>query len=342
MRFGSILALAGLLIATMLPAAYADDANDIDLKLFGENVTDGWEGCQFSLWQKNRDPATNKYAYVFFAPIPDGEALPGWVKIGDQIIEIEKADIGSADTGMLEPFRLYKSPDGNLTVMMEILDQSRSDRGIEVHDARLTFIAKDKFPFPVRVKGLNGCPGAAEISDAVESAADSSGSGLRLGRERQYDSLNQIPKAVMRAVADYGSLCEPHNTPGYSSSYEISSAMTLWQVPCNLFGYSASSLFVTSFAHSPDFAEVLSFPRQPGATEADMIEALNAMVTPGSGMVEMSSVDSGGDCGEYWEYALVLAPGEVVEFELREYRNKTRCDGVETDPSMFPLVYQSR
>ena len=59
--------------------ALADDTNDIDLKLFGENVIQGWDGCRLGLWQRNRNPDEDRYAYVLFAPIPDGEALPAWV-----------------------------------------------------------------------------------------------------------------------------------------------------------------------------------------------------------------------------------------------------------------------
>jgi hypothetical protein len=51
-----------------------------------------------------------------------------------------RVDIGSADTGMLEPFRLYRSTDSSLTVMMEIMAQTRSGRGIEIGDGRLTFL----------------------------------------------------------------------------------------------------------------------------------------------------------------------------------------------------------
>ena len=62
------------MLATGSPAL-ADDANDIDLKLFGQNVIQGWDGCRFGLWQHNRNPEQDRYAYVLFAPIPDGEAL---------------------------------------------------------------------------------------------------------------------------------------------------------------------------------------------------------------------------------------------------------------------------
>ena len=345
MLLKSLSRLIGLVLAMLPLSATADDANRIDLKLFGQNVIQGWDGCSFGLWQDNRNPVEDKYAYVFFAPIPDGEALPGWVKIGDDVIEVSKVDIGSADTGMLEPFRLYRSGDDKLTVMMEIIDQSRSDRGIEINNALLTFLRKDKFPFSSQVKGLNGCPGAADVSDASETediSAASSGSGLTLGREVPSDSLDQVPPAVMRAIADYGSLCDPYNTPGYSTSYAVSVEITLWQVPCNVYSYNGTSVFAASWASSSDYAVVLSFPSRPDKVTADTIEVPNAVVSPTRAEVAMSSLDSGGDCGEFSLYRLILAPGETIEFELQEHRAKTSCDGVQSDPSTFPLIYESR
>jgi hypothetical protein len=153
MHLRPLFGLLALALALLPLQATADDANEIDLKLFGENVVQGWDGCRLALWQNNRDPAEDRYAYVFFAPIPDGEALPGWVKIGDEVIEISRLEIGSADTGMMEPFRLYRNADAGLTVMMEILGQARTDAGIEISDGRLTFLRNDKFPFAIRVKG---------------------------------------------------------------------------------------------------------------------------------------------------------------------------------------------
>ena len=331
--------LAMLLVLTPLQAA-ADDANDIDLRLFGDNVIDGWPGCRFALWQHDRNPEDDRFAYVFFAPIPDGEALPAWVKIGDEVIEVENRPIGSADTGMLEPFRLYRDAAAELTVMMEIFSQTRTDRGVEIDDARLTFLRSDRFPFAIRVKGLNGCPGAT--ADEGGAGAEPRTGGLSLGAGVGIDSLDSVPSAVLRAIATDTPVCDPGSTAGYSTAYAISDAMTLWQVPCNLYASSGSSVFAVSWTYAPDHATVLFFPAPPGAGISDEAEILNASVAPATASVTSFSLDSGGDCGTYQQYELVDAEGETVEFVLREYREKTDCDGVETDPSRFPLVYQNR
>lgn len=319
--------------------ARADDANDIDLKLFGENVIQGWEGCRLGLWQHNRNPDENRYAYVLFAPIPDGEALPAWVKIGDEIIEVSPRDIGSADAGMLEPFRLYRDAENKLTVMMEVFEQNRTDEGIEIADGRLTFLRNDKFPFAIRVKGLNGCPGAQSKTDAADLDTDSQ---LSLGSPVGFDSLDSVPAPVLRAIAAEASECESETTAGYSSAYSISDEMTLWEVPCNLYASHGSSVFAVSWTYHPDHASVLLFPAPPGMNIADYAGLMNATVDPATATVTSYSLDSGGDCGSFDKFQLIVAEGETVEFKLVEFREKTDCDGVETDPATFPQVYQGR
>ncbi|WP_339758872.1 DUF1176 domain-containing protein [uncultured Hoeflea sp.] len=339
MALRQLLRFITLAMVALGSPALADDANDIDLKLFGENVIQGWEGCRLGLWQHNRNPGEDRYAYVFFAPIPDGEALPAWVKIGDDVIEVSKREIGSADTGMLEPFRLYRDSDSKLTVMMEIFEQNRTDQGIEIADGRLTFLRKDKFPFAIRVKGLNGCPGAASNTEPRESGADDQ---LSLGAPVGFDSLDSVPAPVLRAIAADAPECEPETTAGYSSAYSISDEMTLWEVPCNLYASQGSSAFAVSWTYHPDHATVLLFPTPPGLGISDYAGLMNAAIDPATATVTSYSLDSGGDCGSFDKFQLVLAEGETVEFKLLEFREKTVCDGVETDPADFPLVYEGR
>jgi hypothetical protein len=188
---------------------------------------------------------------------------------------------------------------------------------------------------------LNGCPGAGAGSGAENSAMAPSSSGLRLGAPVDYDSLTSVPAPVLSAIAADAPECEPDTTAGYSTAYAISDEMTLWQVPCNLYASSASSAFAVTWTYHPDQATVLLFPAPPGMDMSDYAELLNATVDPASGTVSSYSLDSGGDCGSFNRFELVDAEGETVEFALREFREKPVCDGVQTDPSGFPLVYQT-
>ena len=44
MRLGTLAGMMALLMMLLPPTARAETANDIDLKLFGDNVTEGWPG----------------------------------------------------------------------------------------------------------------------------------------------------------------------------------------------------------------------------------------------------------------------------------------------------------
>lgn len=340
-RLPAAFTLIAALTAGLFPGPlHAEDAHDIDLRLFGENVIQDWKGCRTGLWQANRDPAEDRFAYVFYAPIPDGEELPAWVKLGDDVREISRMDIGSADTGMLEPFRLYRSGDGKLTVMMEILAQQRSGDGIDITSGRLTFLMDDKFPFAVRVKGFQGCPGTE--TEPAQPGDLRVHSGLSLGDPVDIDSLDQVPAPVMRAIAAEAPECEPENTAGFSSAYAINDEMMLWQVPCVLYARNASSVFAVTWTYSPDHASVLLFPAAPGSDPAEHPDLLNAAVDPATATVTSVSLDSRGDCGVYEKFELRDAEGETVEFVLREVREKETCDGIETDPASYPLVFDNR
>lgn len=340
MRSRLLISLMAFILALLPLSVRADEANEINLRLFGENVIEGWDGCRFGLWQHNRNPDEDSFAYVFYAPIPDGEALPAWVKIDDQVIEVSPVDIGSEDTGMLEPFRLYRSSDSKLTVLMEISEQLRSDRGIEIDAGRLTFLRQDKFPFSIRVRGLNGCTrtSSGDISDSVVT----SGSGLTLGEPENYDSLDRVPPHIMRAIASEAPECAPETTAGYSSAYHVSDEMMLWEVPCNLYATHGSSVFAINWTNYPGQASVLLFPSPPDMNPPAYAGIQTATVYPATATVTSVSLDSGRDCGSYESFQLQVVEGEAVEFVLQEYRNKSDCDGIETNPAEFPLVYDNR
>jgi hypothetical protein len=187
---------------------------------------------------------------------------------------------------------------------------------------------------------LNGCPSAA--ADDVSLVPAGSGSrpdpwpaggfrqsrpGARAGHARH---CREAPE------------CEPETTAGYSSAYAINDEMTLWQIPCNLYASHASSVFAVSWTYYPDHATVLLFPAPPGSGQPEYAGILGATVDPATASVTSVSLDSGGDCGVYEKFELHDAEGETVEFVLRELRRKQTCDGIESDPAAYPLIYENR
>ena len=125
-------------------------------------------------------------------------------------------------------------------------------------------------------------------------------------------------------------------------SYAISDAMTLWQLPCALYASNASSVFAAALNGTPH-AILLEVPdpKAPNSNEPSH-DVLNAIVTPGKGLITSSNINAAGNCVSIDHYQLVEADGESVEFKLLESRNKQDCSGPALEPHKFPLTYRAR
>ena len=321
-------------------AANAGDAHDIPLKLFGENVVGEYDGCRFALWQKNRDPDRDEFAYVFYAPIPDAVALPGWAKIGDTIYELERVD-NPSDGGALDPIQVYRDSGGQVTIHMEILEQREIRSGISIDDADLTFVMADKFPFVSNVNGLHGCPDARSSGGKSGDPSKLEGAPVPLSNARDYETLSPVPKPIIEHIRGAMSLeCNLDQVPQYASSYAISDAMTLWEVPCALYAKNAATVFFTTLSDNPDFFAPLLANGPPGLADNARFDILNAAVLPEEGAITSYSYDGPtSSCGIYEKHVLRAVEGEAIELMLLEYREKTECDGKITEPENFPLIY---
>ena len=79
---GSVLIrICASLIALMLScmAAFAADENKLDVRLLPKTAVKTSDGCAFALWQRNRDPHKDKYAYAFYVGFHDAHPLPDYI-----------------------------------------------------------------------------------------------------------------------------------------------------------------------------------------------------------------------------------------------------------------------
>nr|WP_244318570.1 DUF1176 domain-containing protein [Roseibium hamelinense] len=130
--------------------------------------------------------------------------------------------------------------------------------------------------------------------------------------------------------------------PWAGARHIVNSNYILWEQPCFLGPYQASSAFVVTQNPPQNWAEVLTFPNPPGLEGEQVYGAMNAEVDHANGLVRATQFGRGlRDCGSHAIYRLTDGPGEVLDFELLEYRDKPECDGLETDPVNWPLVYQA-
>lgn len=337
--------IALLILLSFVYPSLADEDHSLDLKLFGKNVIEDYNGCRFALWQQNRDPETDKFAYIFFAPFNDGEVLPGWMKIGDKVYEFERQDEASKE-GLFDAYQVYKSSDDTFSLIMEIKAHSSEGDVDFISEARITLIEDDKFPFSSsKLEGHIFCPQNYESSDAETASAQYGtldGDAISLYGKRDHDSFNAVPTPIIRYVRKELIDCDLDNVPEYATSYKISEAMTLWEIPCTLYARNASSVFVTALNDNPDFFVALTAKAPPGLDQNDRFDILNATVSPEAAIITSHNVSVGQDCGTYEVHQLRAVEGEAIELLLAEYRDKPDCDGIASEVENFPLVYSAR
>jgi hypothetical protein len=93
-------------------------------------------------------------------------------------------------------------------------------------------------------------------------------------------------------------------------------------------------------------SKVLLATSYDGHTHPVGVAAIRALARPEffaeKGIFISTAVGRGeGDCGSYQVFRLMDAPGETFEFQLMEYREKVNCDGVQSEPSEWPLQFQA-
>ncbi|WP_346912919.1 hypothetical protein [uncultured Roseibium sp.] len=151
LAFWAALAISAVMVsAPVTPAHAQEDGTDIDLKLFGtKDLPSNSTGCHFALWQANRDPATDKYAYLFYLPFSeDGAPLKARMKIGDEFIELYEIAQSQEDTvGGLPRHFAYRSDKPRYRVLIELLKVGDAGSMAPVTEADIYVVRSKKFPF---------------------------------------------------------------------------------------------------------------------------------------------------------------------------------------------------
>nr|WP_321461992.1 hypothetical protein [uncultured Cohaesibacter sp.] len=371
----SPICLASLLCLGAAGARAQEGDPAIDLRLFGQNVIEEYNGCHLAFWQANKDPEADKFAYVFYAPFNDGEELPAWMKIGKTVFEFQRQDEVESGGQELESLRLYRTSKGTYTTLLEVTEQHVSGSTIVVDKAKLTVTQSKHYPFVISVKGGIFCPDQTlseqtdqpqnEQSLTGQSQAGQSPSGQGQSRSGMpsgviavdppfgdpvpleeaipFDSLDAVPRGTLSAIRRDAPECNMDQTAGFGAHYAISDSVTLWEVPCNLYAKTGSSVYVASMNDNSDFSTVLPFPSLPGMEGATSNhEIRNPQMDISTGTVTSEYYDGDGSCGSFEAYQLRSVEGEALEFFLLEYREKPTCDGIQTSARQFPLRYTAQ
>ncbi len=158
--------------------------------------------------------------------------------------------------------------------------------------------------------------------------------------------MSEIPAVLRRQMRDYASdACDIDGQFAWSGArYVINDYYLMWQIPCFQGAYQGSGVFAVTQNPPQDWGELLTLPNPPGLEGNQNYSAMNAKVLGPPGHIETTEFGRGaGDCGVYQVFRLIDGPGEVLELELLEYREKIDCDGKVSDPTpgLWPTRHNS-
>lgn len=325
-----------VLLFAATPALAGEGTHKLDIRLMTEADTGSATQCGLRLWQKNRDPATDKYAYAFAMPvIADSDANragSGMVQIGGRIETVERIATGGKSYGPVHQHQIFRKSGTDLTIMVDLLEYAAEGDGLEIFDGRVTIYDVKRLPFAVRVAGGYHCRTAAE-----SVSADGSGSGLV--RVKDIRDWKEVPAAVLSEARGLND-CD-HDSLGtvWGALYRIGDTRRIWEIPCFLGAYQGSMVFVYE---QTDQAAVWLMPfKAPNARADDQSWLMEPRFNVETGIV--TSLELGraaADCGKYQRHRLVAQEdGDNHVFELIEFREKPDCDEVFIPVEEFPLVY---
>jgi hypothetical protein len=351
------LALA-LGLGAFQPVAAQEPA--IDLKLFGKHeIEGGLSTCHLAFWQSNKDPETDKYAYLIYMPYDkDGMQMQAVIEIGKDKIALNESARGDFDPPPRLGYRMYSSADHATHVLVRIEEAVVTGSLQTVGKATVTVVREDLPPFIAGAKGVIGCPGSSAPETAQAAPEPVSDEGAAAGGPSPYTgpvglpltppvtltATSEVPAAVRSEIATYApDECSEPDTLAYPGQrYAVNDNFILWEVPCFLGAYQGTSIFAITQNPPADWATMLSLPNPPALEGENNAQMMNPEVFAEKGVFISTSLGRGqGDCGTYQVFRLMDAPGETFEFQLMKYREKVNCDGVQSEPSEWPLQFQA-
>lgn len=349
------LAPALVLVAAIAAPAFAQNASapaapKIDLKLFDNTEVDRSKGCSFALWQANRNPERDRYAYIFVENIGRNSVRENArIKVGNEVLTFRRTAVGGAQEfgSKTFPSALYKAEKDASYLILDLKLVAAPGEIVEAESGTMTVVRPGFPPFVAEVKGEIGCniptpsntPPAAPPAKRTEAPAPEKMGGKPAMFEKYKVAGNKIPRGMIAlAEQKMGCMQEVMKSLG-ATGYSMSEESALWEIACDTFAYQGHSVF--AIVYTPDPAkqfEFVMFDAPKGkirSTDANQLmspswDIKNRIVTG------LSKGRAQGDCGTLERHQL----GEDGQFTLIEYREKENCDGKVVPPQQWPLVYR--
>ncbi len=334
LSFGACLASFGAAAQTAQP--------EVELKLFEKADVDRSKGCTVALWQSNRDPENDRFAYLFIEQLTgrNHARQPARIRIGGQTVTFQRVATGGKGSGYgLFEYQLYKGAGPDEFLIIELKLGEIEGEAVDIESGTMSVVLKGRQVFRAAVKGGAGCmtpPAAAQRSPERAPAAPVKGPAMF---DRYPVRANLVPPEIVRAAQQrFG--CVPELLRANAVGYALSEESAIWQLGCERFAYQASSVYALVHAQMPgkEF-RFLEF-KPPRGRERPTAAAVLLNPEWNVQTRTVTSIARGrtqGDCGTLERYRVT----ETGDFALVEYREKKDCDGVVGKPQDWPLVFRA-
>lgn len=329
-------------------------APEIDLKLFdrSEKEVDRSRGCTVALWQANRDPAKDQYAFLFIEQLRgrDHARDPARIRVGNINIPLTRIATGGRTNGYgLHEFSLYKTPDGDGYVVLDLKLGELEGEAVEIESGKMMVSMLGKEAFRTSVKGGAGCMGAplpAANAPAAKTAATAPAApAIKLPPAPALFERHKVQPALFspgfRQEVIRKFKCDADFMKTGVTGYSLSEESAIWEIPCGRFAYQTTAVFALVYVPAPEKEHsFIATPAPPGRKRTNDNGVLMSPQWDIKTRV-VTSISLGrnqGDCGVLERFRVT----EEGKFALMEYREKPKCDGVAMPPEQFPLVFPKR
>ncbi|MCZ8259424.1 MAG: hypothetical protein O9333_04765 [Beijerinckiaceae bacterium] len=344
----------GLAAGTALAQAPAAPAK-VDLKLFDRAEIDRSKGCTFVLWQDDRDPDKDRYAYLFIETLGRNHVRENArIKVGDTVLSFRRIAVGGAKEFGYKTFpsALYRMDKEDSFLIMDLKLEDSPGEVVDVVGGTMTVIRPKLPPFIAEVKGNAGCntpaapapaPKAQAPAPAPVAAAPAPASRApALSPPAMFEKYPVRPGSVparLRNEAIKSIGCNDKLTRLPVIGYSLSEESAIWEITCNEYaGDTPSKIFALVYTPDPGKQYTILKPPIPKGKQrqGNIAELLDVKWDMRARIVTASYIEGNGACGMYERHQLA----EDGNFVLLEYREKIDCGGKPMKASEFPLVYR--
>ncbi len=341
----------GLAAGTALAQAPAAPAK-VDLKLFDRAEIDRSKGCTFVLWQDDRDPDKDRYAYLFIETLGRNHVRENArIKVGDTVLSFRRIAVGGAKEFGYKTFpsALYRMDKEESFLIMDLKLEDSPGEVVDVVGGTMTVIRPKLPPFIAEVKGNAGCNTPAAPAPAPKAQAPAPVAAAPAPANRapaitppamfeKYPVRQASVPARLRNEAIKSIGCNDKLTRLPITGYSLSEEAALWEITCNEYaGDVPSKIFALVYTPDPGKQFTILKPPIPKGKQrqGNIAELLDVKWDMRNRIVTASYTEGDGACGMYERHQL-----EDGNFVLLEYREKVDCGGKPMKASEFPLVYR--